>query len=188
MVIMFTATSDPDAYFINEMTMMITNKTVSIPRFNELAIKKILLGGFFAGLADFLYPTISTVVAGGSWMRPWQGVAGGLFGRAALGGGMQMAITGIALHFFICFVAAALLYLMVSRIKWLPKQWVLLGVLYGIAFLAVMNYVILPLSAIGRSIYPLNKIYVAVFFHILLVGWPTAYFISGALKSTEPVN
>ncbi|HEX2585838.1 MAG TPA: hypothetical protein VHL14_11950 [Steroidobacteraceae bacterium] len=145
-------------------------------------IKKILLGGFSAGLADFLYATINTVVAGGSWMRPWKGVAGGLLGRAALDGGMETVITGIALHFFICFVAAALLYVIASRVKWLPRQWIILGILYGVAFLAVMNYVILPLSAIGRGIYPFNKIYITVFFHILLVGWPTAFFISRALK------
>lgn len=148
------------------------------------ALRGILLGGFCAGLADFIYPTVKTVLAGGSWMRPWKGVASGLFGRAAHEGGMGMVLLGTALHFFICFVAAALLYVIASRVKWLPRHWFVLGILYGIAFLAVMNHVILPLSAIGRGIYPLNGIHVTAFFHILLVGWPTAFFISRALKQT----
>ena len=93
-----------------------------------------------------------------------------------------MVVLGIALHFFICLVAASLLYFIARRVKWPSRQWILLGVLYGIAFLAVMNYVILPLSAIGRGIYPLETIHIAAFTHILVVGWPTAFFVSRALK------
>lgn len=151
---------------------------------NNTAIRGILLGGFFAGLADFIYPTVRSVMAGDSWMRPWKGVASGWFGRVAHEGGMGMVVIGIASHFFICIVAAALLYLIASRARWLPRQWVVLGILYGIAFLAVMNYVILPLSAIGQGIYPLREIHIAAFLHILLVGWPTAFFVSRALKQS----
>jgi hypothetical protein len=88
------------------------------------------------------------------------------------------------LHFFICLVASALLYFIASRVKWLPRQWIVLGILDGIAFLAAMNYVILPLSAIGRGIYPLENMHVTAFVHILLVGWPTAFFISRALNQS----
>lgn len=149
---------------------------------NNFVIREIVIGGLFAGLADFLYASISTVVAGRSWTQPWLGVASGLIGKAARQGGIEIVALGIALHFFICLTAAALLYAIVSRVLWLPKQWIVLGVIYGAAFLAVMNYVILPLSAIGRGIYPLEKIHFHAFFHILLVGWPTAFFISRALK------
>lgn len=151
---------------------------------NNPALRGILLGGFFAGLADFIYPTVRTVLAGGSWMSPWKGVASGLLGPSAHEGGIGMVVTGIALHFFICMSAAALLYVIASRAKWLPRQWIVLGILYGIAFLAVMNYAILPLSAIGHGIYPLESIHVAAFLHILLVGWPTAFFVSRALKQS----
>jgi hypothetical protein len=151
---------------------------------NRPALRGILLGGFLAGLADFIYPTVKAMLAGGSWMQPWKGVASGLFGSAAHEGGIGMVVMGIASHFFICFVAAALLYFIASRVTWLPRQWLVLGILYGVAFLAVMNYVVLPLSAIGRGIYPLENIHVTAFFHILLVGWPTAFFISRALQQS----
>jgi hypothetical protein len=164
---------------------MNTNATAAIPsNYNSPALRGILLGGFFAGLADFIYPTARTVLDGGSWMRPWKGVASGLLGKSAHEGGLGIVVLGAALHFFICFVAAALLYLIVSRVKWVPRQWFVLGILYGIAFLAVMNYVILPLSAIGRGIYPLNNMHVTAFVHILLVGWPTAFFVSRAVKQS----
>ena len=149
---------------------------------NNFVIRNILAGGLFAGLADFLYPSITTMVAGRSWTQPWLGVASGVIGKAAKQGGMEIVAMGVTLHFFICLAAAALLYFIASHVKWLPRQWIVLGILYGIAFLAVMNYVILPLSAIGRGIYPLERIHVAAFFHILLVGWPTTFFVSRALK------
>lgn len=149
------------------------------------ALRGILLGGLCAGLADFIYPTVKTVLAGGSWMAPWKGVAGGLLGKAARDGGLGTVALGVALHFFICLGAAALLYFIVSRVKFLPRQWLALGILHGIAVLLVMNYVILPLSAIGRSIYPLEQLPVHAFWHIVLVGLPTAFFVARAIADAR---
>jgi hypothetical protein len=162
---------------------MNANVAITTPtNYRSPAWRGILLGGFFAGLADFIYPTLKTVMGGGQWTRPWKGVASGLLGPAAREGGMEMVVLGAALHFFICFGGAALLYLLVSRLRFIPRQWVVLGVLYGIAVLLVMNYVILPLSAIGRGIYPLDQLHIHAFWHIVLVGLPTAFFVSRALK------
>lgn len=152
---------------------------------NNIALRSILLGGFCAGLADFIYPTVRTVANGGSWMRPWKGVASGLLGQAGRDGGVEMALLGAALHFFICFSGAALLWLLVSRVRFIPRHWFVLGVLYGLAVLVTMNYVILPLSQIGQSIYPLNNMHVTAFWHIVLVGIPTAFFISRGLKQAQ---
>jgi hypothetical protein len=147
------------------------------------ALRGILLGGLAAGLADFIYPTARAVMAGGSWTRPWMGVATGLLGPAAREGGMGVVALGIALHFFICCAAAAILYLFASRVRIVPRHWLPLGILHGIAVLLVMNYLVLPLSGIGRSIYPLQDLHVHAFWHIVLVGLPTAFFVARALKA-----
>ena len=39
------------------------------------ARRYVFLGGFFAGLADFIYPTVRTLMAGKPWFAPWKGVA-----------------------------------------------------------------------------------------------------------------
>lgn len=145
----------------------------------------VLLGGFFAGLADTIYPTVNFLMAGKPWFAPWKGVAGGLLGQTARDGGMEMVALGLALHYFICIGAAALLYFIVSRVKWLPRQWIVLGCIHGIAVLLAMNYVILPLSAIGQGIYALEKLHIHAFWHIVLVGLPTAFFVSRALKAAS---
>jgi hypothetical protein len=151
---------------------------------NKLVLRGILLGGLCAGLADFIYPTLRAVLNGNVWTVPWKGVASGLLGPAANDGGVGIALLGAALHFFICLSGAALLYLLVSRVRILPRQWVVLGVLYGIAVLLTMNYVILPLSAIGRSIYAVKDLHIHAFWHIVLVGLPTAFFVSRALSDS----
>ncbi len=162
--------------------MNTTAATTTQSNYQNPALRGILLGGFFAGLVDFIYPTVKTVMAGGSWMQPWKGVASGLLGQRARDGGLEMVMLGAALHWFICFGAAAILYFVVSRVKWLPRQWLALAIIHGIAVLLTMNYVILPLSAIGRGIYPLAQLHVSAFWHIVLVGLPTAIFVSRALK------
>jgi len=141
----------------------------------------ILLGGFLAGFCDFITPSVQFVMKGGEWYQAWKGVASGIFGSAAREGGAGMVVVGMASHWFICIGAAAILYLVASRLKFIPRQWILLGIIHGIAVLLMMNYVILPLSAIGKSIYPLETIYVPMFWHIVLVGLPTAFFVARAL-------
>jgi hypothetical protein len=165
--------------------MNTTAATTTPSNYNNPALRGILLGGFFAGLADFIYPTVRTVMSGGPWTRPWKGVASGLLGQTARDGGMEMVALGAALHWFICLGAAAILYFVVSRVKWLPRQWYALAVIHGIAVLLTMNYVILPLSQIGRGIYPLESLHIHAFWHIVLVGLPTGFFVSRALKEAR---
>jgi hypothetical protein len=182
-VISCSAAYVPSLISVIEESIMSTQVEVLRSAPTSRWMRDVLIGGAVGGLADFLFATISAVNGGAPWMRPWKGVAGGLFGMAAMQGGVGMAILGIAFHFLICIVGAMLLYFIASRLKWIPKHWITLGILYGIALLAVMNYVILPLSAIGRAIYPLSNIHVTAFFHILLVGWPTAFFVCRAFKA-----
>lgn len=162
---------------------MNTSASAAIQSPNNPIVRNVLAGGLLAGFCDFVYPSVKNVIAGNSWMNPWKGVAGGLLGQAGRDGGLGMALLGVCLHFFICLSGATLLYLIASRVKLVPRQWIVLGILYGIAVLLTMNYVVLPLSAIGRPIYPVERLHISAFFHILLVGLPTAFFVARALKA-----
>jgi hypothetical protein len=164
--------------------MSTTADSIGTTNYNRTAWRNVLLGGFLAGLADFIYPTLKTVMAGDPWTRPWKGVASGLLGADVRTGGAGTVALGISLHFFICLSAAALLYLVVKNVKWLPRHWIALAIGHGIGVLLVMNYVIVPLSVIGRSIYALQDLHVHAFWHILLVGLPTGFFVGRALKTS----
>jgi hypothetical protein len=151
---------------------------------NHSRAKLVLLGGLIAGLDDFIYPTVRTVMNGKPWTQPWKGVAGGLLGQTARDGGMEMVALGAGLHWFINIVAAFIFYWVIGRLKFVPRNWLLLACLHGIGVLLTMNYVILPLSAIGRGIYPLDQLHIHAFWHILLVGLPVGYFVARALRKT----
>ena len=149
---------------------------------NNHARNLVLLAGFTAGLADFLFASITRVMSGGSWMDPWKGVAGCLIGEAAREGGFEIVLLGIALHFFICFAAAAMLYFILKKAPSLPRRWLLVAVVYGIVFMLVMNYVVAPLSRAGRPIYPVETLPINALWHIVLVGLTSAWFVTRALK------
>jgi len=94
-----------------------------------------------------------------------------------------MALLGALLHFFICISAAFILYFVVKNVKFLPRHWVPLAIIHGLAVLVAMNYVIVPLSQIGIVLYPLKTLHISAFWHIVLVGVPTAFFVSRALRT-----
>jgi len=142
----------------------------------------IALAGFAAGLCDFLYASGMALSKGGSPLEPWRGVAGVLIGSPAREGGIDMAFLGVATHFFITFVAAAMLYLIMARVAWFSARPLITGVLFGIGVLLVMNYVVLPLSRVGRPIYPVETLHIMAFWHIVLVGLPTSFVIARGLK------
>ena len=152
---------------------------------NPSARRNVFLGGFLAGLADFIYPTVKSLMAGNPWFKPWKGVAGGLLGQAARDGGVEMALLGALLHFFICISAAFILYFVVKNVKFLPRHWVPLAIIHGLAVLLTMNYIIVPLSQIGIILYPLNTLYINAFWHIVLVGLPTGFFVSRAFSGAK---
>ena len=56
----------------------------------------------------------------------------------------------------------------------------IIGLLYGLAVYAVMNYVVLPLSAAGRGPFSTPVFVNGVLIHAFGVGLPTALFVRAA--------
>lgn len=142
----------------------------------------ILLGGLVSGLIDFVYATSQAAFKGRSMLLPWKGVASGLLGAAARDGGAGVALLGVVFHFLFTFSAAAILSLIVSRLPWFTRRPLITGVLFGFGFLLVMNYVILPLSAIGRPIYVGQGFLTAIFGHVIMIGLPVAWFVTRGVR------
>ncbi|MEZ5498273.1 MAG: hypothetical protein R3E77_02465 [Steroidobacteraceae bacterium] len=105
-----------------------------------------------------------------------QFVASGLLGNTAANGGWGSAAIGIIAHFAIMTIAAALFYLASRRFALLNKRPVVSGVLFGIGFYLTMNYLVTPLSMIGRPVYVGTESMVRnLFAHVLLSGLPIAF-------------
>ncbi|WCM27416.1 hypothetical protein NDN01_00295 [Sphingomonas sp. QA11] len=134
-----------------------------------------ILGGAIAGALDLIYATARTVLWGGDALRPWKGVAGALLGAPAMAGGNAMVALGVAIHFLIAIGGAAAFVGSASRLPWIVRYPVLSGAAFGAALLVVMNYVILPLSMVGRPIYTgVGGLSEALLVHVVLVGLPIA--------------
>ena len=150
------------------------------------AVSTVAIAGVAAGAIDLAFNTVEAVRAGTSFLRPWKGVAAALLGKAAvIQGGDAMAIIGVGLHFMITIGAASVYYLVAKRRGWLVSHSFLSGLVFGTLFFLAMNYVILPLSFIGRPLYAGGQtIAIALPSHIIMIGLPISMIIGWRLKRT----
>jgi hypothetical protein len=110
-------------------------------------LQAILLGGLVAGTLDI---GAAALINMRSPVTISQFIAGGLMGKPALEGGMQSAAFGVVLQWAMSMIIAALYVLASTKIEMLRSRWLLSGIAYGIPVFAVMEYVVLPLSAWHR--------------------------------------
>lgn len=129
------------------------------------------MGGGVAGLLDAIYATVLWgVILRGNPAAVWQSVAAGLLGDDSYQGGGATAVLGLALHFLIAF-GMALAYVLASRrLPVLTARPIPLGVLYGLVLYIVMNFVVVPLSAIGFRPPSLAGTIRALIPHLVFVG------------------
>jgi hypothetical protein len=142
----------------------------------------IVLAGLVAGALDI---TSAFVILGLRRIGPTrvlQGVAAGLLGRSSLEGGIGTAVLGLALHFFIALTAATVFYLASRRIAFLTRQPVVAGLLYGVGVYAVMNFIVLPLSAI-KPHYTASGMTIGVLVIMFMVGLPIALIVAKAKRA-----
>jgi uncharacterized membrane protein YagU involved in acid resistance len=149
------------------------------------ALRAILAGGLIGGAFDITYACGVWAFRGISPIRVGQSVAAGLLGRdAAVAGGVPTGLLGFALHFGMALVMAAVYYAAATQIPLLVRRAVICGAAYGLGLYLVMNYVVLPLSAIGKhgGTGPLYLVVPEILVHMFLVGLTMALFTRKALR------
>lgn len=141
-------------------------------------LKAILAGGLIAGILDITAASVNVWLNSGRGpVSTFQSVAGGLYGAETFNGGYQTAAIGLALHFFIATIWAAVFYLASRKLKFMTRRAILSGVLYGIAVWLFMYLVVLPLSAWKTSVYPLKSVVTGIIIHIFCIGLPIALVV-----------
>jgi len=135
----------------------------------------IALAGLFAGTLDIADAFLFFGLRGASPIRILQGIAYGLIGKPAYANGIDSALLGLVLHFFIATTFAAIYILASTRLP-LYKRPVLYGTIYGVLIYIAMNYIVLPLSHIGlRPLPPTAVLINGVAALIFFVGIPIAF-------------
>ncbi|MDR0181816.1 hypothetical protein [Lysobacter arvi] len=112
----------------------------------------VVIGGLVVALGDFLFATTLWF----SWdaeglRRVFQTIAVGVLGPASYEGGLASAVLGAVLHVLMATAFVAIYALVARRFPSLLARPVVLGVLYGVVLYVVMNFVVMPLSRVGRS-------------------------------------
>ena len=142
------------------------------------APRALLFGALAVGVLDGLDAIVFFGLRSGATPdRIFKSIAAGLLGPTARQGGWPMVALGVGLHFFIAFMIV-LVYMVASRaLPVLVRRPLICGVLYGIVVYAVMNYVVIPRSAVGGaplSIPPLPVLANGLLIHMFGVGLPAS--------------
>lgn len=143
-------------------------------------VRVVLYGGLIAGTLDLSAAFISSWLrAGVGPVRVMQSIASGLLGAAAFTGGATSAALGVVLHFLIATVATAVFYFASRSLRFLVKQPITAGLLYGVAVYVFMNFVVIPLSAVPRrgGTPPLSGRIIGLLIIMFCVGLPIALIV-----------
>ena len=139
-------------------------------------LRAILLGGLVAGTIDL---GAAALINGLSPVTIMQAVASGLMGKAAFHGGPPVAALGMGLQWAMSLVIAAV-YVIAAR--WAPilrRRWLAGGLAFGVGVFAVMNYVVMPLSAVGHAPHFTPLSFSENMLAMLLFGVIVAFFARG---------
>jgi hypothetical protein len=79
-----------------------------------------------------------------------QAIASGALGKSSFQEGLSSAAFGLALQWLMSLIIVACCFLSGHRVPWLRRRWQWAGVAYGVVIYLVMNYVVVPLSAVGH--------------------------------------
>jgi len=157
----------------------------NLSRSSRRPLRTIVIAGLVAGALDISYAFIIWGLRGVTPIRIGQSIASGLLGReAAVAGGTAIGLFGLLLHFTMATIIAAIYYFAARNIRMLVDRAVPFGIAYGLATYGVMNYVVLPLSAIG-AVGDSGPAYIritGVLVHMFLIGLPIALFTRKDLR------
>lgn len=119
---------------------------------SPIAWRWVVLGGLALATLDGLFATTFwRVAAGMPWTRVFQSVAAGVLGLdASVAGGEPTAWLGVGLHYAMAMSFVVTYTLVATRWDALVRRPLAFGTLYGLGLYAVMNLVVIPLSAIGH--------------------------------------
>lgn len=150
------------------------------------AFETIVYGGLAIGILDFFDASIFfPLYYGISFLDVWHGPASGLIGReASRSGGWNTALLGILAHFLVAFSIATFYFVLSRLIPFLIAHPIISGLIYGVAAHFVMQYVVVPLSAIGTvpNWPPIGSLLNSLIGHALFVGLPVALIAAWSAK------
>lgn len=145
----------------------------------------IIWGGLIAGTIDIGAASLI------NWLNPFtilQAVASGLLGRESFQGGAPSAVLGYALQCAMSMLIAACYAFGVHRLPALRSRWLSAGLAFGVVVFVVMEYVVVPLSAVGHVPHFTTLSFFENLAAMLLFGVIVAYFFREGAPAPADVS
>jgi hypothetical protein len=124
-----------------------TFRTTDVFKISPGTLRKILIAGFIAGTIDVgaacVINSLGPVVI-------LKAIAAGILGPASFRGGAAVAALGLILQWLMSWDIAAVYLVAAANMPILRARWILSGLAYGMVVFIVMNFIVMPLSAVGH--------------------------------------
>lgn len=138
-------------------------------------VRALAAGTLAVGTLDILAAFAMATLLGGAPIRVLHAIAGGVLGReAARAGGAGTAALGLLLHFVVACGVVAAYHAASRRLPDLARRPLFWGPVYGIVVYAVMNAIVVPLSALEPGGPAPASILRGLLIHVAFVGLPAA--------------
>lgn len=111
----------------------------------ELVIA-VVVGGAIAGVLDI---GAASLIHNSNPLAIMRVIAGGVLGKASMKGGAPAAGLGFALQLAMSILIAAIYAIASLMLRPLARWWLAGGLAYGVVVFLVMNYLVVPLSALA---------------------------------------
>lgn len=135
--------------------------------------KRILLATAIAGTLDIAAAMILSALRSGTVLNVLRAVASGPFPDAKWWG-LSGAALGLAVHYLLMAIMAAVFVLAAEFIPTLKRQPLIFGALYGDFLWMVMYFLVIPMRFDAPLPQDPGEIAIQLFCHIALVGIPIA--------------
>jgi hypothetical protein len=154
---------------------------------NTEVASAIFLGGLIAGAIDI---GAASLINGRNPAFIMQVIAGGLLGKASFGGGAATVILGAVLQELMGVLIAAIYVVTLKSVPAVLRRWIPSGLAFGVIVFFVMNYLVVPLSALKATPHFTSIKFAANMAAMLLFGLIVAFFArrlaTSALQTPAP--
>ena len=142
--------------------------------------------GLVAGTLDITENIVWNAFRGITAWRIFQYITSGLVGRRSFQMGWTSVGLGVVIHYAIALTWTVIFYIAATKLTALTKRPILWGLIYGVFVYVVMNFLVLPLTALPPRPSPItlaNRIN-AIAALIFCTGLPIALLVRRAKIKT----
>ncbi len=141
----------------------------------NISFPKIITAGLLVGTLDISAALIRYYAkTGKNPMTVPKYIASAVFGEEAFAGGNSMIIWGFLFHYLIAVSFTIFFFFLYRNLRLLSYNPVLTGIVYGLFIWAVMDMLIVPLSAAPVIPFSLSGAVIAALILIICIGMPLA--------------